>query len=115
MTSRIKILLLPILAALVANCATAPTTPLPTDSGILSRDPPMVALEGYRDAENFFVKFRLGDQTWYAGGNWSDRVELVPNPLTPSPDYATPSLVPIQYHQREPLSLIHISEPTRLQ
>ena len=62
----------------------------------------MVALEGYRDAGNFFVKYRLGDQTWYAGGNWIDRVELVPNPLTPSPDYATPTLVPIQYHQQEP-------------
>lgn len=94
--------LLPILATLLASCATAPTAPPLPGDGIQPGDLQMIALEGYRDAGNFFVKYRQGDQTWYAGGNWSDRVELVPNPLTPSPDYATPTLVPIQYQQQEP-------------
>ena len=102
MSSRSRKLLLPIFATLLAGCATAPTAPFLEGNSIQSQEPPMVALEGYRDAGNFFVKYRLGDQIWYAGGNWSERVELVPNPLTPSPDYATPTLVPIKYHQQEP-------------
>ncbi len=63
---------------------------------------PMIALEGYRDSSRFFVKYRQGDRTLYAGGNWRERVELVEDP-TPAPRrYAVPSLVPMQYHQATP-------------
>jgi cardiolipin synthase len=62
-----------------------------------SEVPPMVALEGYRDDQNFFVKYRFGDRILYAGGDWRDRIELIDGP--PPENYATPSLVPMQYHQ----------------
>ena len=62
----------------------------------------MIALEGYRGNENFFVKYRIGDRIRYAGGNWSNRLELIEAPLTPRPNYATPTLVPMEYHQETP-------------
>jgi cardiolipin synthase len=62
----------------------------------------MIALEGYRGDENFFVKYRVGDRIRYAGGNWSNRLELIETPLTPRPNYATPTLVSMEYHQETP-------------
>ena len=60
----------------------------------------MVALEGYRGDKNFFVKYRLGDRILYAGSDWRDRLELIDGPAPAN--YATPSLVPMQYHQETP-------------
>ncbi len=60
----------------------------------------MVALEGYRGETDFFVKYRQGDRILYAGGNWHNKVELIDGPA--SPNYATPSLVSMQYHQEIP-------------
>jgi phosphatidylserine/phosphatidylglycerophosphate/cardiolipin synthase-like enzyme len=63
---------------------------------------PMIALEGYHDSSNFFVKYRHGDRILYAGGDWRDRVELVESSTQAPPHYAIPSLVPMQYHQTTP-------------
>jgi len=60
----------------------------------------MVALEGYRGNGSFFVKYRHGNRILYAGGNWRDRLELIDGPAPAN--YATPSLVPMQYHQETP-------------
>ena len=62
----------------------------------------MIALEGYRGPENFFVKYRIGNRIRYAGGNWRNRLDLIDPPLTPPSNYATPSLVPMEYHQETP-------------
>ncbi len=62
----------------------------------------MTALAGYRDAEQFYVKYRQDGRIVYAGGNWRNRVELVERPAPAPLDYAVPSLVPMQYHQESP-------------
>ncbi len=62
----------------------------------------MVALEGYRDDRDFYVKYRLGDRVLYAGGNWHNRVDLAKTPIDESANYTSPSLVPMQYHRETP-------------
>jgi len=87
--------------ALFAGCAgTSSDLPVLGDSSAPDTLP-MIALEGYRDDTNFYVKYRLGGRLQYAGGNWAERVELVEDSATPS-NYAVPSLVPMQYHQSTP-------------
>jgi len=63
---------------------------------------PMIALEGYRDDTHFYVKYQLGGVVHYAGGNWRERIELVETPASTPSNYATPSLVPIQYRRSDP-------------
>ncbi|MCP4877176.1 MAG: phosphatidylserine/phosphatidylglycerophosphate/cardiolipin synthase family protein, partial [Gammaproteobacteria bacterium] len=63
---------------------------------------PMIALEGYRNDSNFFVKYRFGDQTLYSGGSWRDSMELIESPAPAPSKYAIPSLVPMQYHRGTP-------------
>ena len=63
---------------------------------------PMIALEGYRDDRDFYVRYRLGGRILYAGGNWSERIELVDRPQGEDSNYAVPTLVPMQYHRSEP-------------
>ena len=91
-----------VLATLLPGCASAPANLSPMEAGVDLRALPMIALEGYRGNDNFFVKYRIGDQIRYAGGNWRNRLELVEAPLTPPSNYATPSLVPMEYHQETP-------------
>ena len=60
---------------------------------------PMIAVEGYRDERDFYVKYQLGGRILYAGGGWRDRVELVERPAEEETNYAVPTLVPMQYHR----------------
>jgi cardiolipin synthase len=62
----------------------------------------MIALAGYRNESNFFVKYRYGESILYAGGTWGDRVELIESPAPSPAQYVNPSLVPMQYHQETP-------------
>lgn len=85
--------------SLVAGCATNATAPV-TDHGLEFETVPLIALEGYRDESNFYVKYRRGNEVLYSGGNWRDRLQLVESPAPASPDYSKPSLLPMQYHQQ---------------
>ena len=87
--------------ALLAGCATAPSNLSVLDDTSTLETLPMIALEGYRDGTNFFVKYSLGGRILYSGGNWRERVELVEDEAMPS-NYAVPSLVPMQYRQSTP-------------
>ncbi|MDH3630263.1 MAG: phosphatidylserine/phosphatidylglycerophosphate/cardiolipin synthase family protein [Gammaproteobacteria bacterium] len=91
-----------VLATLLPGCASTPANLAQMDAGADSSALPMIALEGYRGPDNFFVKYRIGDRISYAGGNWRNRLELIDPPLTPPSNYATPSLVPMEYHQETP-------------
>ncbi|MBT8434576.1 MAG: phosphatidylserine/phosphatidylglycerophosphate/cardiolipin synthase family protein [Gammaproteobacteria bacterium] len=91
-----------LLATLLPGCANIPINPAQIDAGADSKALPMIALEGYRGPDNFFVKYRIGDRVSYAGGNWRNRLELIDPPLTPPSNYATPSLVPMEYHRETP-------------
>lgn len=87
---------------LTIGCVTNPTTPPVMDNIVESETEPMIALAGYRDNSNFYVKYSYGDRILYAGGSWRDRVELIESPAPAPPHYAIPSLVPMQYHQETP-------------
>ena len=87
---------------LTNGCATNSAIPPVKDNIAESETQPMIALAGYRDNSNFFVKYRYGDRILYAGGNWRERVELIESPAPAPPHYASPSLVPMQYHQETP-------------
>ena len=91
-----------VLAAFASGCATSGAI-TPRDAAVTESETlPMVALEGYRNGMDFYVKYRLGDRVLYAGGNWSNRVDLVESPLAESANYSAPSLVPMQYHREAP-------------
>jgi len=64
-----------------------------------SATPVMIALESYRGDAKLFVKYRYGDQILYSGGDWQDRLELSDEPV--SANYASPSMVPMQFRQQE--------------
>jgi cardiolipin synthase len=85
---------------LAAGCASRPATFQLDDAAGDTEAPPMVALEAYRDDRNFFVRYRLGERMLYSGGDWRDRLELIDEPAPEN--YATPSLVPMQYHREAP-------------
>ena len=90
------------IAAVMIGCAANPALPPVKDKGAEPEILPMVALAVYRNESDFFVKYRYGDRTLYAGSNWQDRVDLIDSPAPASPNYTTPSLVPMQYHQETP-------------
>ena len=94
----IALLLLGIIAGVA--CATRPVAEPQQDVAGRPAPPPMIALEGYRGEQQFFVRYRQGDQVRYAGGNWRDRLVLVESPV--AGEYAVPHMLPMQYHQREP-------------
>ena len=96
------IVLLLLVAVTALGCASSPANPPFIDDSGDSDRLPMIALEGYRDGENFYVKYRQGDRILYAGGNWRNRVELVESPAAAPQNFAIPSLVPIQYRQAIP-------------
>ena len=90
------------IAALMIGCAANPVLPPVEDQEVDPETLPMIALAVYRDESDFFVKYRYGNKILYAGSNWQDRVELIDSPAPASPNYTTPSLVPMQYHQETP-------------
>ncbi len=60
----------------------------------------MVALESYRGDAKFFIKYRVGEQILYSGGDWQDRLELSAEPA--SANYVSPSMLPMQFRQQQP-------------
>ncbi len=99
---RILAILLLGCAALFAGCATAPPQLSVLNDRSEYETLPMIALQGYRDDTNFYVRYQLGGRIQYGGGNWKERVELFEYPATAAPKFAVPSLVPIQYRQSDP-------------
>ena len=61
----------------------------------------MLAVEGYLDDTDFFVKYRTGDKILYSGGNWRRRVTLIDPAKQASEDFTVPSLLPLEYHNSE--------------
>jgi cardiolipin synthase len=91
-----------LLAALVILTGQSPVAQAATVAPAQTRpaaEPPMIALDGYRNDDLFFVRYRAGDEIRYSGGNWRDRVRLVDDPDAEEREYAIPSLVPLQYHR----------------
>ncbi len=87
---------------LLGGCASTKPPPSVLDDSAVNESLSMIALEGYRDDTNFFIKYQMGERVFYGGGNWRDRVELIEDPAPAPENYAVPTLVPIQYRQSEP-------------
>jgi hypothetical protein len=58
---------------------------------------PLVALDAFRDESSFYVRYRLGDEILYTGGEWSDRIDL--KAIAAGDSQGGPFIVPLQYHQ----------------
>lgn len=89
--------------ALLAGCVADPGQPayplLPGSFAESSADEPLVADEAYISDQEFWVRYRRGDEIVYGGGNWAERIELA-GPDTEAP-YNGPYLLPLQYTQAE--------------
>ncbi len=60
---------------------------------------PLVALEAFRDDNSFFIRYRAGDQVFYTGGEWGERIEL--RSIEASGIHEGPYIVPLQYHRAD--------------
>ena len=61
----------------------------------------MLADEGYLTATEFFIKYRVGDQVRYSGGNWRRLALLVDAPDEEAVEVTIPSVLTLEYHQAE--------------
>ena len=84
------------------------TTPPATDAQTLPRAVAdasesgfMLAEEGYLTSTQFFIKYRVGDEVRYSGGNWRRLTVLIDTPDQEGEDYTIPSILPLEYHQAE--------------
>ena len=94
-----------------SGCASPPTvddTLAPDDYPILpgrfaeqAVTQPLVAIESYIGDEHFYVKFDGPDGIVYAGGNWSERIDIAAVVDDDSGSYAGPYILPFQYVQSE--------------
>ncbi|MDJ0882324.1 MAG: phosphatidylserine/phosphatidylglycerophosphate/cardiolipin synthase family protein [Gammaproteobacteria bacterium] len=87
--------------SLLVGCASIPPQQLATNLAARDMTQPMYALEAYRDSKQFYLKYRQGDQIYYAGGNWTNFTDFVETP-TSSKNYTIPKLTPLLYHQNTP-------------
>ena len=60
---------------------------------------PLTAVEAYIGANEFFISFEGEDGLVYAGGNWSNRVDLNALQQGPEGEYAGPFILPLEYLQ----------------
>ena len=56
---------------------------------------PMIALEAFRDESDFYVRYSIDGDIRYAGGDWSERIDL-------DSTGTGPFIVPLQYHRDDP-------------
>lgn len=105
MSSRFRYCLLFVAGVLIsAGMASCKAQPEPTEFPILparfaeeSPSEPLIALEGFRDESSFYVRYQLGDEILYTGGEWSDRIDL--GAIAAGDSQGGPFIVPLQYHQ----------------
>ena len=56
---------------------------------------PLIAEEAYIDDEDFYIRYRLAEQTLYTQGSWSDRISIVePSAVDSPPPYIVPTARP---------------------
>ena len=59
----------------------------------------LVAVEGIRGPDRFFVRYRAAGKEYYSGGTWSRRIDLN---LRPDETFPGPYILPLEYHRTEP-------------
>ena len=72
---------------------------LPARFAIEGPQQPMAALEALLDNESFYIRYKIGDEILYTGGDWASRIDL--EALITSGVRSGPYIVPMRYHRSE--------------
>jgi cardiolipin synthase len=93
-----------LLACALLSCSSQPETSdyvtLPARFADEVPAEPMVALEAFRDDTRFYVRYRIGDDIRYTGGDWADRIEL--DSIASGGTHNGPYIVPLAFHDADP-------------
>jgi len=68
------------------------------DEGVLV---PLVALEAFSADGEFYISYKSIDGIIYAGGNWSNRIDLAIERADTDDTYSGPYIFPLEYRQQE--------------
>ncbi|MFT5501609.1 MAG: cardiolipin synthase [Woeseiaceae bacterium] len=71
------------------------------EQGVLT---PLVTSEAFIGDDEFFISFDGVDGRVFAGGNWSDRMDIAAVEANTDGTYGGPYILPLDYQQREPWS-----------
>jgi len=63
---------------------------------------PLVAVEAFLDGSQFYVRYQSGEKTFYAGGEWANRIDLTVLQESAEPVFLGPFILPLGYQQIEP-------------
>jgi len=60
---------------------------------------PLVALDAFIDETDFYVRYKIGDDILYTGGEWANRINLAA--IEAGGAQGGPYILPLKYHQTE--------------
>jgi len=60
---------------------------------------PLVALDAFIDETDFYIRYQIGDDILYTGGEWANRINLAT--IEAGGAQGGPYILPLQYHQTE--------------
>lgn len=90
-----------VLAAVLGSCTSQPEhaeiLTLPARFADEGPHIPLEALEAYRNDTEFFIRYRMGDETLYTGGEWAHRIQV--EALADGSLQDGPFILPLQYHR----------------
>jgi len=105
------LIFLSLMIAGVVSCSSQPSTPVENETddlprlqgrfaeqGVLS---PLAAVEAYVGEDEFFVSYEGTDGLVYAGGNWSNRMDLTAIVENSDNTYLGPYILPLGYQQSD--------------
>ena len=61
---------------------------------------PMVALEAFHNKTQFYIRYQVGEEIFYTGGEWTRRIDLETPGIEET--LAGPYILPLQYHRTSP-------------
>jgi cardiolipin synthase len=90
--------MVPFVLAFVVACPSQPETEsfrmLPARFADEQFTEPLEALEMLRDEDEFYLRYRMGDEILFAGGRWSDRIDL--DAIAHGEDQTGPFIMPLK-------------------
>lgn len=69
------------------------------EEGVLE---PLIANEAFIGDDEFYISYEGVDGLVYAGGNWSNKIDIVAVEHNSDDSYSGPYILPLEYQQREP-------------
>ncbi len=105
--ARVAALLVLSIALTTSGCSTPRGNDAPDDirmlPGRFAEEPvtePLEALDAFIGPERFYLKYEGEDGVVYAGGNWSERVDLSLFRQETAGEYSGPFILPLEYRQK---------------